>query len=163
MIGQATDVQVQAACKDAASLTAGTDAIAMARIARSTCLVEYPHILARRLIMSKIFALAIAVAALAAFVSQASAGRHRGGCCAPSCCETAASCCGDTAAAPTPAADNNANAANNTAQAPQSTRSFSYQPSTNNVYSVAPGRTNGGRIMNSYGLRGAGSKEIGNY
>lgn len=162
MIGHATDVQVQAACKGAATLTATADAIAMARVARSTCRVEYPHILARRLIMSKIFALAFAVAALSAFVSQANAGRHRG-CCAPSCCEAAAPCCGDTAAAPAQAAANNANAANNTAQAPQSTRSFSYQPSTNNVSSVAPGRTSRGRIINSYGLRGAGSKEIGNY
>ncbi len=112
--------------------------------------------------MSKVFALAFAVAALAAFVSQANAGRHRGGCCAPTCCETATPCCGDTAAAPAPTADNNAhndNAANNTAQSPQSTRSFSYQPSTNNT--TAPRAIGGGR--SNFGVRDAASKPLGNY
>lgn len=111
--------------------------------------------------MSKVFALAFAVAALAAFVSQANAGRHRGGCCEPTCCETAAPCCGDTAAAPAQAADNNANAANNTAQAPQSTRSFSYQPSTDTNYAPATRGANRGRA--SFGARDAASKALGNY
>jgi len=112
--------------------------------------------------MSKVFALAFAVAALAAFVSQASAGRHRGGCCEPTCCEAAAPCCGATAAAaPAPTADNNANAANNTAQAPQSTRSFSYQPSTNDNYAPVTRGVNRGRA--SFGARDAASKALGNY
>jgi hypothetical protein len=105
--------------------------------------------------MSKFLTFALVAVALSAFVSQASAGRHRD-CCAQT------PCCGDGAAAPAAAATDNA-AKNNTAQAPQSTRSFSYQPSTNNTASAVPGGINRGRIMQSFGVRGAASKANGNY
>ena len=112
--------------------------------------------------MSKVLTFALVAVALAAFVSQASAGRHRDrGCCAPTpCCETATPCCGDTAAAPAPTADTKANAATDTARAPQSTRSFSYQPSTSNY--TAPATRASGRAVYD-GIRDAASKLTGGY
>ena len=73
----------------------------------------------------------------------------------PCCCSS-----GD-GAAPQAAAQSPAAAPALQAQRPQSTRSFSYQPSVNNNYSNYPARRN--RIDFSYGERAAGSKLLGNY
>ena len=77
------------------------------------------------------------------------------GACNGSCCTTAEpSCC----AAPAAPANEHSNMNMPAARAPQGTRSFSYQPSTDNT----PARRTSRPGWNS-GVRGAASKALGNY
>ena len=105
--------------------------------------------------MSKLFALAV-VASL--FVASTAQAASHGSCCAPAaaCCSQAEPSC--ASGSPAAAADEHSNMNMPSAKAPQSTRSFSYQPSTG--YS-AP-RTMSRPGWNS-GVRGAASKALGNY
>lgn len=95
--------------------------------------------------MFKLFALALTASLLGASATTAQAG------CGRSCCAQPAPCCASAAAA-----DEHANM--NMSQAPQSVRSFSYQPGTG--YGAT--RSMGSQGWNS-GTRGAASKILGNY
>lgn len=71
--------------------------------------------------------------------------------CGNSCCTQAAPCC--TSGAPAAPADEQASMQMPMTKAPQSTRSFSYQPS--NGYRATPSQ--------GWNGRGAASKALGNY
>ncbi len=97
--------------------------------------------------MSKLFAFAIVAAMFAASTATAQAAGRR------CCCAPTAACC--ASAAPAAAADQHADM--NVAKAPQSTRSFSYQPGTG--YGATRAMRSQG--WNS-GVRDATSKVLGN-
>lgn len=105
--------------------------------------------------MSKFFALALVASALLASVNEANGGRHKS-CCSPTPCCAAAPCCTATPAAPSAAATEPSKS--EMAQAPQATRSFSYQPSTNYA---SPRAMTGSRA--NWGVRDAASKANGSY
>lgn len=100
--------------------------------------------------MSKLFAIALTATVFGASAATAQAA------CNGSCCAPAASCC--TTAVPAAPTHDHANMSAPTARAPQATRSFSYQPSP--VYRAPRSMRSQG--LNS-GVRGAGSKVLGNY
>jgi hypothetical protein len=98
--------------------------------------------------MSKLFAFAVVASLFAVSTATAQAAGRR------SCCAPAAACC--AAAAPATAAVQHADA--NVAKAPQATRSFSYQPSTD--FGSARGMSRQGWTA---GTRDATAKVLGNY
>lgn len=85
----------------------------------------------------------------------ATAVAYAGTCNGPCCTQAAPSC---MSAAPTAPAAEHADMNMPAARAPQGTRSFSYQPSTD----YAPGRRTSRPSLNS-GVRGAASKALGSY
>ena len=95
--------------------------------------------------MTKLFALALVASMFGASAATAQAGCN-------------GSCNATTSCASAPAAPAAEHANMDTAKAPQSTRSFSYQPSRG-VYRSPMTRSRGW----SSGTRGAGSKVLGNY
>lgn len=85
----------------------------------------------------------------------ATAVAHAGACNGSYCTQAEPSC---MSAAPTASADEHSNMNMPAARAPQTTRSFSYQPSTD----YSPARRTSRPGWNS-GIRGASAKALGNY